>query len=257
MPSTDNPNLARRKFLSMSATAAGSFLAPRLAFGTGSRRIKAVLFDAFPIFDPRSILALAEELVPGRGNELASLWRDRQFEYCWLRIVSGQYEDFWQVTESALQFAITSLKLELTADKRTRLMNAYLEKKPWPDVIPALRSLKDSGLRLAFLSNFTRKMLDSCIQSSGLQGLFDHVLSTDVVKSYKPDRRAYQMGLDAFGLPRDQIAFAAFAGWDVAGAKWFGYPTFWVNRLEQVPEMGVAPDDESKDLSGLLRFVRS
>jgi 2-haloacid dehalogenase len=34
----------------------------------------------------------------------------------------------------------------------------------------------------------------------------------------------------AFRLHPRQIAFAAFAGWDVAGAKSFSFRTFWVNR---------------------------
>jgi 2-haloacid dehalogenase len=41
------------------------------------------------------------------------------------------------------------------------------------------------------------------------------------------------MGLDAFGAKAGQILFAAFAGWDAAGAKSFGYATFWVNRQNQ------------------------
>jgi len=32
------------------------------------------------------------------------------------------------------------------------------------------------------------------------------------------------------GLRKEEIVFAAFGGWDAVGAKWFGYPTFWVNR---------------------------
>ena len=51
------------------------------------------------------------------------------------------------------------------------------------------------------------------------------------------------MAVDAFGRPREGIPFVAFAGWDVAGAGWFGYPTFWVNRL------GVAPDGAGRDLA--------
>ena len=37
------------------------------------------------------------------------------------------------------------------------------------------------------------------------------------MKAYKPDPRAYQMGVDVFGLQREDIVFAAFAGWDAAG----------------------------------------
>jgi len=60
-------------------------------------------------------------------------------------------------------------------------------------------------------------MLDACIKSSGLEGQFQHVLSTDSVKTYKPDARAYQMGIDALRLKREEVVFVAFAGWTRRG----------------------------------------
>jgi 2-haloacid dehalogenase len=48
----------------------------------------------------------------------------------------------------------------------------------------------------------------------------------------------------------------AHAGWDAAGSKAFGYPTFWVNRPGLPPEeLGVAPDLEGRGLSDLVRFA--
>jgi 2-haloacid dehalogenase len=65
------------------------------------------------------------------------------------------------------------------------------------------------------------------------------------------------MGVDTLRLRREEIVFAAFAGWDVAGAKWFGYPTVWVNRLgAPAEELGVAPDATGRDLTTLVSFVR-
>jgi 2-haloacid dehalogenase len=249
-------SVTRRDFLTSAAASLSTFV-PGVSFGAVNIEIQAVLFDAFPIFDPRPIPSLAEDIFPGKGAELAELWRDRQFEYTWLRSLSHQYQDFWSVTESALLFAAQSLKLELTSAKRDQLMQAYLKLNAWPDVLPTLRSLKAAGIRLGFLSNFTPKMLHSCILHSGLQGSFEKVLSTDDVKTYKPDPRAYQMGVESLGLSRERILFVAFAGWDAAGAKWFGYPTLWANRRQQpVAEMGVLPDAESEDLSGVAKFVR-
>jgi 2-haloacid dehalogenase len=99
-------------------------------------------------------------------------------------------------------------------------------------------------------------MLEAGIRNSQLEGVFDHVLSTDRVRAFKPDPRAYQMGIDAFGLKREAILFAAFAGWDAAGAKSFGYPTFWVNRQNQpVEELGTAPNATGGDLNELVTFV--
>jgi len=119
-----------------------------------------------------------------------------------------------------------------------------------------LKSLKASGIRMAFLSNFTPAMLDAAVQNSGLQGIFEPHLSTDRVRAYKPDPRAYQMGVDAFGLKREEIAFAAFGGWDAAGAKAFGYRTFWVNRMNlPIEELGFAPDAIGATLQDLAKFV--
>jgi 2-haloacid dehalogenase len=250
----------RREFVGLAAGVAASSLVGRAAVSTGSPgvRVQAIAFDAFPILDPRPVFALAEELFPGKGAELSQIWRTRQFEYTWLRTVTGRYEDFWRVTESALVFSAKTLKLDLDSPKRTRLMNAYLDLKTWPDVPQALRSLKEAGIRLAFLSNFTRRMLDAGIKNSGLDGLFDHVLSTDAVQQFKPAPRAYQMAADAFRLKPEAIAFAAFAGWDAAGATWFGFPTIWINPLNSpAEELSVTPEVTCKDLSGLVAFATS
>ena len=83
------------------------------------------------------------------------------------------------------------------------------------------------------------------------------MLSTDRVKAYKPDPRAYQMGVDAFGLQRDEILFAAFAGWDGAGAKAFGYPVFWVNRQNQPgEELALPPDAAGATLNDLMSYLK-
>ena len=59
-------------------------------------------------------------------------------------------------------------------------------------------------------------------------------------------------------LAKLEILVAAFGGWDAAGAKSFGYPTYWVNRFNQpVEELGVRADGTSTDLQGLLDFVLS
>jgi 2-haloacid dehalogenase len=217
---------------------------------------KAIAFDAFPIFDPRPVFGLAETLFPGKGAEFSNAWRTRQFEYQWLRALAGRYADFWQTTEDGLVFAANLLQLELTPDKRAQLMQAYLGLTTWPDVPSALRALQEAGIRLALLSNMTAQMLEAGIKNAGLEGVFTHVLSTDQRRTYKPDPRAYQMAIDALQLQREDMLFAAFAGWDAAGATWFGYPTFWVNRLHLPGEaLGVTPDAIGRDLTDVVRFV--
>jgi 2-haloacid dehalogenase len=249
--------LHRRQFLTLAAGGTASLLAAaRPSLAASPSGVKAILFDAFAVLDPRPVAALAETLFPGKGSDLSNAWRARQFEYTWLRAAAHEYRDFWHVTEDALVFAARSLHLDLAAPARARLMAAHLELKAYPEAMSALRSLKEAGHRLAFLANLTPMMLRAGIQKSGLDGMFDALLSTDRVKTYKPDPRAYQMGVDAFRLHPGQIVFVPSAGWDAAGARWFGYRTFWVNRSHlSDEELGVAPDGSGSSLADLVRFV--
>ncbi len=245
--------LNRRQFTALAAAAAARIDTLRAA---DRATFKAIAFDGFPIVDARPVFAKAEEILPGKGIELSNAWRARQFEYTWLRTLGGRYVDFWQVTEQALLFAANMLQIELSAEQRDRLMQTWLELKAWPDVMATLRRLREAGVRIAFLSNLTAAMLDAAVKNSGLEGFFEEHLTTDRVRAFKPDSRAYQMGVDAFGLRKDEIVFAAFAGWDAAGAKWFGYPTFWVNRAKApAEELGVVPDRIGSGMDDLVRFV--
>lgn len=252
--------LDRREFLSVAAAGAAATVGGLAQFAPAAPppRFKAIVFDAFPIFDPRPLAGMAESLYPGRGADLSNAWRTRQFEYQWWRTLAGRYVDFWQTTEDGLVYAAKLLQLELTPEKQARLMHAYLELVAWPDVPPAIRALDEAGIRLALLSNMTAKMLQTGLQNAGLEGSFEQILSTDRIRAYKPDPRAYQAAIDGLNLRRDEILFAAYAGWDAAGAKWFGYPTFWVNRLN-LPreELGVLPDATGRDLADLVRFVQA
>ena len=249
-------DIHRRSFLTSTLGLAALAAIPVTLKAAVSPRSQVVLFDAFPIFDPRSVAARVKEVFPAEGDALLDVWRSRQFEYTWLRTLSGRYANFWDVTRDALRFAAHARKLELSAAQEERIMGAYLELKAWPDVPEALHALKDAGLKLGFLSNFTREMLQTNLRGAGLDGLFDQVLSTDLAGAFNPDPRAYRLGVDAFRIPKEQALFAAFAGWDAAGARAFGYPTFWVNRLGQpAEELGIAADATGSTLTELVACV--
>jgi 2-haloacid dehalogenase len=220
------------------------------------QRVKAVAFDYFVLFNPDSVVDEVEQCFPGRGREFTNLWRTRQFEYTWLRSITHRYVDFAAVTEDALVYTAHALDLPVTAEVKRRLVDAYLHLKPWPDTRDALRRLHDSGVRIITIANFSPGMLRANAENAGLTPLFDDLVSTDANQTYKPDPQAYQLGVSRLHLTKRQIVFAAFGGWDAAGAKSFGYSTVWVNRFHQpVEELGIRPDRTVSDLEGLLDFV--
>jgi 2-haloacid dehalogenase len=240
----------RRIFLSAAALAGVAGLA-RAASPTTTR---AILFDAFAMFDPRSIVPVAERELPGQGQAFADRWRATQFQYSWIRGVAEQYRDFTAITEDALSFAAKTLKLKLTKAKRARLMRAYHELEMYPDVPAGIEKLHAAGITPAMMTNLTGPMMQSNLDHAGLKNI--RIFSTEGAKTFKPHGRAYQLGVDGLRLPKEQIVFAAFGGWDAAGAKWFGLRTFWMNRFQQPEEqLGVSADATGPAFADLIRFA--
>lgn len=222
-------------------------------------RIKAIAFDAYgTLFDVHSIVALAEQLFPGKGGQLSLLWRAKQIEYTQLRTLAGRYKPFWPLTQDALVYAAESLGLYLDEAKRSRLMNQYACLTPFPENLEALKELKALGLPLAILSNGTAEMLAIAVKSAGMSGLFDHLLSVDAVRQYKTAPAAYGLGPEALALPAREILFVSSNGWDAAGATWFGYTTFWINRGAQpLEQLDVQPTATGSRLNDVVAFVKN
>jgi 2-haloacid dehalogenase len=219
-------------------------------------RFKAVAFDYFVLFNANSILPAVEKEFPGKGTEFVKAWRSKQFEYGFLRSITHQHRDFFEVTDDALVYTAHLMNLELRPDARQRLLNAYLTLKPWTDAAEGLRRLRAAGVRIITIANFSSRMLQENARAAGFDDLFDELLSTEVNQTYKPDGAAYALGMSHLGLKKDEIIFAAFGGWDYYGAKTFGYPTYWVNRFRlPAEELGAVPDGTSDNIEGLIQFV--
>ena len=220
-------------------------------------RPAALVFDAYgTLFDVHSVVALCDELWPGRGAQLSQLWRTRQLEYTWLRSLMGRYEDFAHVTESALRYACAALALPFDDAKRARLMRGYLHLATFPEVKGALGRLR--GIELAILSNGAPAMLQDLVTNAGLSGVIPHVLSVDEVHIYKPSPKVYQLAVDRLGVPVKAVGFVSSNGWDAAGAKAFGFRTYWVNRAgAPVDPLGAAPDHVIGSLAELPALVAS
>ncbi len=226
---------------------------------------RAVLFDAYgTLFDVYSVGLLAEQLFPGQGARLATVWRDKQIEYTRLVTTSdhgAHYRPFWAITQNALAFAIKLIEPAARVDwpafeaRATQLMNQYRHLSAFPENREVLQALKDRGSATGILSNGEPEMLGIAVRSAGLDGLLDHVISVDGIRKYKTHPDAYALGEQATGLPRGQIVFVSSNAWDALAATWFGYRTLWVNR-QNLPfeELGTLPTRTATNLRDVLAF---
>jgi 2-haloacid dehalogenase len=249
----------RRQFMATaSILAAVPFTSAFDASAYGARQsIKAIAFDAFPIFDLRAVFATVSNLFPGRADGFRDLWLQKLFAYTWLRTSARRYAPFEDVISESLDYAAGASGISLSAAQRDRLIGTFWILPVWPDVPQRVRALRAQGLRLVFVSNMSEAMMTANLRHNGLAPEFEATLSTDRVGAFKPAPEAYALAERELGLATAEIAFAAFAGWDAAGASWYGFPTAWVNRLGQPPEaIGALKVRSGHDLAVVADLVR-
>ena len=216
--------------------------------------VRGFVFDAYgTLFDVLSVTTLCEQLFPGKGPTLAQHWRVKQLQYARLRSLMGRPRDFWRLTEDGLVYACKALGLELTADARARLLQAYLTLAAFPDVKPGLETLRRLGLRLAILSNGEPKMLEAAAQSAGILGLLDRIISVEEVQVFKPSPRVYGLAPERLGVSSAELGFVSSNCWDVAGAASAGLRALWIQRSAAEPseELGFGAERIVRALTDL------
>jgi len=210
--------------------------------------IRAIVFDAYgTLYDVQSVRTLATELCGNKGELVTQLWRLKQLEYSWLRGLMRKYEDFWPVTRASLEYSLLAAGASPTHETCAALMRKYLNLDLYPEATAALDQLGD--YKLAILSNGSPMMLDNLVQASGLAGRFADVISVDRAKSFKPDPACYALVEPALGVAKEEVLFVSSNGFDVSGAKQFGF------KVARIERGAGAPAPESSDV-GPTEFFR-
>lgn len=227
--------------------------------------IKAVVFDAYgTLFDVYSIQALAEELYPSHGADIAVKWRDKQIEYTRLitqsdpHNASGSkyYQPFWELTRLSLEYTLDRLKLDLSSDQVKKLMEQYAHLTPFSENLAVLQKINDMGLITAILSNGSPEMLNSAVKSAGMESVLNHVISVDPIRLFKTSPESYGLVQKIIPVSKQEVLFVSSNAWDALGATWFGFKTLWINRQNLPYEaLGPRPDYAGPDLTKVIEIL--
>ena len=223
--------------------------------------ITTCIFDAYgTLFDVNAAARLAaaepdHAILQDTWPQIARDWRLKQLQYTWLRAVSDQHCDFWQVTQDGLDWALEAAKVT-SPETRERLLALYWELAAYPEVPQMLATLKTRGLRTGILSNGSPDMLKAAVTSAGLQDMLDATLSVEGVSVFKPHSSVYDLVGRRFECGRSEVLFVSSNGWDAAGASGYGFNTVWVNRADEpVDRLYAKPHHILRDLTGIPELI--
>lgn len=218
--------------------------------------IKAIVFDAYgTLYDVQSISRLVDDTFPGHGEFITQTWRIKQLEYTWLRSMMGQYQDFGTITKDSLAFTLDVVGLRADAELFDEIVETYNNLDPYPEAKTALHSL--AAYHLAILSNGSPDMLQALVRNSGLGHLIGTTMSVDAKKVFKPDPRAYELVEEQLGLPPNEVLFVSSNGFDVSGAKSFGFNVARIERVTREAIRAELADAESLGPSKMFKALRT
>jgi 2-haloacid dehalogenase len=144
------------------------------------------------------------------------------------QLESGEYMSYRRVLQRTTQRIAARLSFPLYEGEIDALPNSMPDWRPFPDTVPALQRLK-SKYRLAVISNTDDDLFAETAKSLGVK--FDHVITAQQVRSYKPSHANFERALDEIGLPKNKILHCAQSIFhDIVPAKELGIANVWVNR---------------------------
>lgn len=119
----------------------------------------------------------------------------------------------------------------------------------------SLRALRDRGLRLGVISNFTGN-LDRCLTDLGLATLFDVIIDSAVAGVGKPDAAIFHLALEQLGIDARRVLMVGdnpFA--DVRAAALLGLATCWLAPAARPVPEGCAPTYRIERLADIVPLI--
>jgi 2-haloacid dehalogenase len=145
---------------------------------------------------------------------------------------------------------------DLSAERRAGVADAFGELAPHPDVEPALRRLREAGVRVVTLSHGSPGVAEAGLARGGISPLVDRSLTSESIRAWKPSREVYLWAAGVCDVSPDRMALVAAHGWDVQGAQRAGLTGAWFPRSERTyPAVYDEPHVAATDLAGAVETL--
>jgi 2-haloacid dehalogenase len=211
----------------------------------------AVRVVAFDVNETMFSLARLGGAFAADGVEPAAvpLWFARLLRDGFALAAMGQHQPFGALAAESLR----GIAPELDDSAVDRVLAAFLELDPHPDVEPALRALRDAGVPAVTLTNGSADVVRTLLARARLDQYVAGSYSVDEVRRWKPAPDPYRWLAGELDLDPGALALVASHPWDCAGARAAGLVSAWVNRAAaRWPVVFAEPDVTGPDLAAVI-----
>lgn len=181
------------------------------------------LMNTKPLYELIGKIAEGNDLPKEKAIELFSSYEDR------LMYGAESFIPYDKLLYETLTYCNMELNTDVFTLKYNEVIEAHKAFRPFQDVMPALRKLKENGYELAIMSNTTRAIMNDNL--SQMKNIFDDSLVAEETKCYKPNLLFFKMAEAKFSLKKKEHCHIAKGyWWDIVPASKMGWNKVWVNR---------------------------
>jgi 2-haloacid dehalogenase len=183
-------------------------------------------------------------------------WFTQTLQLAMAAVLTNSYEDFGVQSDTGLEMTARHYKVSMLGEEKNLILGTLRKLRAFPDVAQNLQRLRDAGLKLAVLTNSTLPAAESQLNFAGLRDHFEHVISTDEIRCFKPAPEVYRLAADRLGVEPGQIRLVSAHDWDVSGALRAGCAAAFLARPGQIMNpFGPQPDIRGANLGEVTEKV--
>jgi 2-haloacid dehalogenase len=151
----------------------------------------------------------------------------------------GEYRPYRDILQSVMTRMAARLGFSASEEESRAIVDSLPAWMPFPDSVSALKQLRER-YKLAILSNVDDDLLAASMKR--LEVAFDHAITAEQCRSYKPSLNNFRTALERLGVAPDRVLHVAQSLFhDIVPAKELGLATVWVNRRAGKPGAGATP----------------
>lgn len=222
---------------------------------------QTIAFDIYgTLIDTSGVLTKLTDITGEPAAPIMKTWRQKQLEYSFRRGLMERHVDFSVCTRDALIFSCKTHNIHLSEKKINELLHEYTILPAFKDVKECLERCRDQNHRFYAFSNGSNSAVKQLLEHSGILIFFDGIVSTEDVKTFKPNPDVYHHFTKTVDSQKSNTWLISGNSFDIVGARSCGWKAAWLKRI---PENIFDPWDENElkptvtvknlsELSGIL-----